>query len=92
MLRSYPHLRNVMIVMYTTPNFHADKDFAKGLNARFVTKPVERQELNTVTNELLAKCGLLSTNNERARKTIIRIARGEWIFAVSKHIKHGAVS
>ena len=48
-----------MIVMYTTPNFHADKDFAKGLNARFVTKPVERQELNTVTNELLAKCGLL---------------------------------
>jgi CheY-like chemotaxis protein len=59
MLRSYPHLRNVMIVMYTTSNFHGDKDFAKGLNARFVTKPVERQELNTVINELLANCGLL---------------------------------
>jgi CheY-like chemotaxis protein len=59
MLRSYPHLRNVMIVMYTTSNFHADKDFAKRLNARFVTKPVERQELHTIIDELLNKCGLL---------------------------------
>jgi CheY-like chemotaxis protein len=59
MLRSYPRLRNVMIVMYTTSSFHADKDFAKRLNAYFVTKPIATEELNAVIEELVRKCGLL---------------------------------
>jgi len=59
MLKSYEHLRNVMTVLYTTSSFHADKNFAKRLNAHFVTKPVEREELNATVEQLLKTCGIL---------------------------------
>ena len=58
MLRSYDHLKNVITVLYTTSNFHADQSFAKRLNAKFVTKPVERQKLNATIEDLLRDYGI----------------------------------
>ena len=60
MLRSYERLKNVLIVLYTTSNFHADQSFARRLNARFVTKPVERERLNSTIEQLLRDCGILN--------------------------------
>jgi CheY-like chemotaxis protein len=58
MLKSYPYLRNVTTVIYTTSSFRGDKDFAKRLKARFVTKPTEKDDLNAEIDELLSTCGL----------------------------------
>jgi CheY-like chemotaxis protein len=60
MLRSYEHLKNVMTVLYTTSSFDSDQTFAKRLNARFVTKPVERERLNSTIQQLLRDCGILN--------------------------------
>jgi CheY-like chemotaxis protein len=58
MLRSYDELKKVKMVLYTTSNLSSDNQFAKSLNAGFITKPVGKKGLEETIEQLLTDCKL----------------------------------
>jgi CheY-like chemotaxis protein len=56
MLRSYEELKKVKMVLYTTSSNPADDQFAKTLEAGFLTKPVSVTQLNQTMQQLLMEC------------------------------------
>jgi CheY-like chemotaxis protein len=59
LLRSYEHLKNVPMVLYTTSIFQNDKEIAKSLNAQLITKPITIAQLHETIAELLKACNLI---------------------------------
>jgi CheY-like chemotaxis protein len=59
LLRRYEHLKNVLMVLYTTSNFQNDKEAAKSLNAQLITKPITIAQLHETIEELLKACNLI---------------------------------
>jgi CheY-like chemotaxis protein len=59
LLRSYEHLKNVLMVLYTTSNFQNDKEIAKSLDAQLITKPITITQLHETIEGLLKSCNLI---------------------------------
>jgi CheY-like chemotaxis protein len=52
-LRSYKEFKTIPMALYTTSSQTADRNFARGLNARFITKPDSDDELNRIIDDLI---------------------------------------
>lgn len=65
-IRNHPQLGRLPVVLFTTSNNPADIAFAKGLNASFITKPIDYRDLENIAKTFVEKCnfetGKLSLN------------------------------
>lgn len=52
-LRSYKEFKAVPMALYTTSSQSTDRNFARGFDARFITKPDSSRELNQIIDDLI---------------------------------------
>lgn len=52
-LRSYKEYKAVPMALYTTSSQSTDRNFARGFEARFITKPDSIDELNLIIDDLV---------------------------------------
>lgn len=55
-IRNHPHLNVLNVVLFTTSNSSADIAFAKSLNASFVTKPIDYNDLEAIARRFVDQC------------------------------------
>lgn len=55
-IRNHPHLKTLPVVLFTTSNNPTDIDFAKKMNAAFVTKPIEYADLENIARQFVDRC------------------------------------
>lgn len=55
-IRNHPQLSKLTVVLFTTSNNPADVAFAKGMNAEYVTKPIEFGDLEKIARQFVDQC------------------------------------
>ncbi len=55
-IRTIPELNSVPVILFTTSSQTFDKKFAHNLNAGFITKPIDFQQMDRIANEFIDHC------------------------------------
>jgi CheY-like chemotaxis protein len=55
-IRKFDELRNVPVIMFTTSNSIREKAYAEKHGVGFITKPIDFQQMERITNEFIDHC------------------------------------
>lgn len=55
-LRKYPEYKELPVIVFSTSNSQTDEEFAKSLDADFISKPTQYGELKMLVEEFVSKC------------------------------------
>ena len=69
LIRQMKRFESVPIILFTTSNQAADKDFANRYKAGFITKPIDIRQMDVITDTFIHHC------TEEVRKNIKKIRK-----------------
>jgi CheY-like chemotaxis protein len=55
-LRNTEHFKDTPVVLFSTSSLPQDKEFARRLNAGFITKPIDLRQMEIITSEFIEHC------------------------------------
>lgn len=64
-IRADRNYDDIPVIMFSTSNNLADKRYAEGLNADFITKPLSYNDMRALVDEFVSRCNIKAINDVR---------------------------